>query len=406
MLALVSLTRNACRLCEAELISVFTLPSTPAANAFQTTRAAAVSLPKFPLEVNQCTRCEHFQLGVVVDAVHLFSDYAYTTGSSPALVEHFSELAGLLVAELEKNNLANRKSIILEVGSNDGSFLAAMRTLGCNVLGVEPAKNLAEAANDCGIATLNTFFNEKTATLIAKDGLIDAFVATNVFAHIDDLRGALSALKSCAHEQTIGVIEVQYVGALLEKGHFDNIYHEHLDYHGARTFGWALANTGWNVTRIEKISTHGGSLRFWVKNSQAGGRFSVGEDSSAYLQEGTRDFTREWKTLAKKVCAVGAHLREQLRPYNRVLCYGAPAKLTTLMYGLGLEQFPFIGVIDDAPSKQFKFTPGMGLQVLPATALKEANFDAVLVCAWNYSVGIKQKLRNAGVTVPVIVPFE
>ena len=114
MLALVSLTRNACRLCGgAGLTSVFTLPPTPAANAFQATREAAVNLLKFPLTVNRCTHCEHFQLGIVVNAAHLFSDYAYTTGSSPALVKHFENLAGFLAAELLKNDQALRLPRVL-----------------------------------------------------------------------------------------------------------------------------------------------------------------------------------------------------------------------------------------------------------------------------------------------------
>ena len=407
--------RLTCRLCMSKNLKlVFQLPPTPAANNFARSRVEAMQLPKFPLEVNHCVSCGHFQLAHVVDPSYLFSNYAYTTGSSPALRTHFADLAKAVVGEARTprpNGFHSSTPFVLEIGSNDGTFLGEVVKLGCPVIGIEPAANLAAQANDREIRTWNNFFDAKIAQEVQhKFGAIDAWVATNVLAHIDNLIETLSALRLCSKPSTIGCVEVQYMGDLLAGGLFDMVYHEHLDYHSGKSFGAALARQGWNVTRIERVPTHGGSLRFWVRR---GGEYDAGLNEQVVRDESTRDWVREWELLNGKVETVGALLRQQLNPYYRVLCYGAPAKLTTLMYGLKLvrpsddEYLRFIGVIDDAPSKQWRFAPGTGIPVLPATVLRDEAYkpDAILITAWNYAEGITKRIRDTGYTGPIIVPF-
>ena len=256
-------TVMACRLCKSpRFTSMLRLPSTPPANAFQKTPEAAKALSKFPLNVMRCAACGHHQLDTVVDPKLLFSDYVYASGTSKVFVKHFAKYAQKIQAVVR----ASQRSV-LEIGSNDGTFLEALRSTGFSVLGIEPAARLAAQANERGLETRNQFFDASTAIALAQDGLaFDVWTANNVLAHVDDFTGTLEALHHCTGEGSIGVFEVQYLKSLLEGGMFDLVYSEHLDY-------WLLAElvtrlprtTEWQVSDAEVVPTHGGSLRVWVE---------------------------------------------------------------------------------------------------------------------------------------------
>ena len=389
-----------CRLCgSAELVKVFELPDTPAANAFAATKATAQALPKYPLAVNYCNSCHHSQLTHVVDPEELFSGYAYMTGANPVLKGHFTALARTLVERLPN------MPTVLELGSNDGTFLQAVKERGAYVVGVEPGKYLAGLSRDKGIPTFNDFFTADTAEKVTREhGVVDAWVATNVFAHIDQLGETLLALRHCSGPNTIGCVEVQSLDVLLEQGLFDMVYHEHLDYHWWLPFAKGVIPAGWGMTAVENIPTHGGSLRFWLKpTSEEAPSIVVGGLPLAMNQ------SVRWRDLGAKVEASARRLKEKLAPFHRVACFGAPAKLTTLLYGLRLTDESVLDyVVDDAPSKQGRFTPGMGLPIYPTTVLKDAAFtpDAILITAWNYAADIRAKLVAAGLGhIPTIVPF-
>lgn len=396
--------RLRCRLCNYHRFPtaapVFQLPPTPLANAFCKTRAEAQALQNFPLTVHQCPSCGHHQLGHIVDAELMFSEYAYASGTSASFRQHFNDYAK------EVRERYPDASSVLEIGSNDGVMLHALQNVGfTNVLGVEPARNLSQLANAKGFKTLNAFFSER---LIQEHSIhADVWVANNVMAHIDSFVPTMQAL--ALTDATAGVFEVQYLGAMLRGGHFDNIYHEHLDYWLLRELYKHLQYyTPWVVTDAQVVPTHGGSLRIWVthRSEVPTQRPSTASMKMLLDEEKAHDWKRDWAALEQKMEVERRFLHASLGDNQRIAVFGAPAKLTSLMYGLKLTNLNFSYVVDDSTLKQGLFTPGMGLEVFPAQKLLQDPPEVVLVAAWNFADSILRKLNEMGVKAQAVVPFK
>lgn len=406
--------RTTCRLCNNDkLAAVLHLPPTPLANSFMKTREESVALEKFPLDVNCCERCGHHQLGTVVDPKLMFQNYAYASGTAQSFRQHFKEYAEEIVRRFPDTNS------FLEVGSNDGTMLHAMYNAAkcsrsAEVFGVEPAENLVKQCLKEGLNVSHGFFSEK---LVNERRLfnMDFWTANNVLAHINDFVGTLNALALTGAKA--GAFEVQYLGSLLDGGMFDMTYHEHVSYWRATELVNHLhEHTPWAVVDIELVPTHGGSLRVWVERSgEVPTRPHLHPDFRVYHfieTESRRDWAMSWGVLKEKMDAERERLRSLLEG-KRVVIYGAPAKLTTLLYGLGLNKgVDFAYVVDDSPLKQGLFTPGTGLPVVGVDHLKRhakggGTVDTVLVGAWNFAEGIVMRLREMGFEHnQIVVPFE
>ena len=398
-------TVTQCRLCRSKrLTPVLSLPPTPPANAFQKSREVAVTLTRFPLNVMRCENCGHHQLDAVVNAHVLFSDYVYASGTSPVFRAHFERYAeevDRLVAPVR----GGRAPRILELGSNDGTFLRALQKRGFATLGVEPAFGLAAEANRNGALTWNGFFTAALAEDVKhRFGPVDAWTANNVLAHIDDFVGTLQALHLCCSDDAVGVFEVQYLERLLQLGAFDMCYHEHLDYWRlTELVAWLPLVTGWRVVDASVTSPHGGSLRVWVR--------SVNRPPSEHLETvsglllGEERGGQSFEQLIKRIEQCRTALLKMLpsgKPTGTV-AYGAPAKLSTFVETLGLaDRLDY--VIDDSPLKQGLFAPGSGLEVRDSTALR-THPKRIVITAWNFADSIVKKLREAGCTSQLIVPF-
>ena len=384
-----------CRLCmHGDLRSILKLPDTPLANDFSVSKTHQ---EKFPLEVVLCRACGHSQLRHVVDPRLMFSDYRYVSGTSPSFVKHFEEYAQAMSTKLGS---VNRKPFVVELGSNDGTLLKSVQRLGFRVLGVEPAQNLATT---CGVPTVCDFFGEGTAGQIRDNyGLADVIVANNVLAHIDDLDAVMRGVKRLLAPDGFLVLEVQYLGALLETGAFDLCYHEHLDYHAVAPLVGFLRRHELQLFDVDKVPTHGGSIRCWVQH--IGGPYQPQPKNLSELIEaeelhGILDGTG-WLGVAAMVQQTKTELRTIIDTYKagraNIVAYGAPAKLTTFMYGLGLTADDIDYVVDDAKEKQGRYTPGLHIPVLPPSTLIDAERGfphLCLISAWNFSIQILEKLK-------------
>ena len=403
---------NQCRLCRSTRLSTaLALPSTPPANAFQKTAQAARKLERFPLYMLRCSTCGHHQLSCSVDPKVLFSDYVYASGTSAVFRAHFEEYARTIRRRTENSGLA------LELGSNDGTMLQALRDGGFSqVLGVEPANGLAERANERGLHTLNRFFGVSAAELIREEyGCADVWTANNVLAHVPDFVGTLQALHHCTKPNTLGVFEVQYLASMVEGGMFDLVYHEHLDYWLlTELVRWLPKTTGWSVFDVQQIPTHGGSLRVWLQSVESMlPLIQTPAVETLVRQEAFHDWASRVDTeLMRKMQHARLELMSLLPEQDSVtgqtgtVAYGAPAKLCTLVEAFGLAN-RIDYVVDDSPLKMGLFAPGSGLEVRSPTVLNDtANPPKrVLITAWNFADSIVKKLRDAGLTCPIIVPF-
>ena len=386
------------------------------------TREEAVALKKYPLSINTCRRCGHHQLGIVVDPTLMFSNYAYASWTSESFRNHFTEYAREIYRRYGRMNAApydngppsqyspRRLSLpkfsVLEVGSNDGTMMKALFSAGAtHVRGVEPAVNLAKQCTDEGLNVTCAFFDEQVATNPNLAGT-DFWVANNVLAHVDDFVGTLKALALTGAKA--GVFEVQYLGALLDGGMFDMVYHEHIDYWRATELVEHLhKHTQWFVHDVELVPTHGGSLRVWVTRRAEGAHPDYHmPDLEVVHAERKRNWPEACHAVSTKMEAERKQLWALLGDGKRVAIFGAPAKLTTLLYGLRITNLNFSYIVDDSPLKQGLYAPGTGLWVTKPEQLKLDPPDAVLVGAWNFAKHIVPRVADLCPGIPIVTPFD
>ena len=381
--------RRDCRACgSTRLEAILDLGSTALANDFLAADEAAAYDHYHPLRLRLCRDCSLVQLADVVDPEVLYRNYAYVTSSSKTMDAHLGAQAREVLAA------APGAKKVLEIASNTGEYLQKFKALGCEVLGVEPAANIAEIAQRQGIATRVEFFNAHTAPAIrASWGAPDVVLGRHVFAHIDDLKGLLSGLDAIAHPRTLIGFEVPYLADFLEKTEFDTIYHEHLSYVPVRAVEALLRGSPFQIERVVHYPIHGGSILFQLRRRAAG--VPVHESVAAALKREADlrlDDPRTWEGFAQRVAKIRRDLPVLIRSLKkqgkRVIGYGASAKGNTLLNtsGLGAEDLDYI--IDNTPFKQGKLAPGSWIPVRPPEALLDDQPDYALLLAWNFAAEI------------------
>jgi SAM-dependent methyltransferase len=402
--------RKTCRLCGgARLTLVLELAPTPPANAFVSREELNKPQPCFPLDVFFCEDCAHAQLLDIVDPAVLFENYVYVSGTSPSFVAHFESYAKSVLDQFKPAP----GSLVVDIGSNDGTLLRFFQKAGMKVLGIDPAKNIAEQATRSGIETMTGFFNPQIAKDIrTKYGPASVITANNVFAHIDNLEGVVEGIKTLLAPDGVFVFEVSYLVDVFEKTLFDTIYHEHLDYHSVKPLVPFFKRLGMELIEAQRVSSHGGSLRGIAQLK--GGPHKVGasvaqaitaeEKLGLHKAETFRQFGENINSLKT---ALGKLLRELKASGKKIAGFGAPAKATTLMYhfGIGPDLIDFIA--EDSPLKQNLFSPGSHIPVLPRAAIYEQKPDYVLILAWNFAEPIIKSLRpyiDAGGHLIVPIP--
>jgi len=390
-------TRKDCRLCKSKNLKlVIKLTPTPPANAFVKENKLSEVQDCFPLDLFQCLDCKHVQLLTVIDPKILFKDYVYVSGTSPVFIRHFEKLAEKVIS---KYNLKKR-SLIVEIGSNDGTLLKFFKRSGMNVLGIDPATEIAKTATDKGIETLPLFFDKKLAKSIRKGkGAAKVIPANNVFAHVDDMEGFVEGVRELLDEDGIFIFEVSYLVDVFEKTLFDMTYHEHLAYHSVVPLISFFKKHGLELIETFRVNTHGGSLRGIVQLE--GGPWEVGESVlklkqlEAHLGLENPDMLIQF---GKRIDTLGRQLKKLIQGFKdngkTIIGFGAPAKATTLMYHFGINNDLLDFIIDDSPLKQGLYSPGLHIPVLPSQALYDAKPDYALILAWNFAGSIIDNHSN------------
>ena len=383
--------RQACALCrsgEASLVDVLRLPATPPANEFASEASRASIQDTIPLTLVLCRSCGHLQLAEIVDPERLFRRYVYVSGTSPVFVEHFRRYASDTISRFD----LDRSSLVIEVGSNDGTLLQQYRAQGVEkVLGIDPAVDIAKAAEAAGVPTIASFFTPDLAQRVRSDhGTATLACANNVFAHTEDIRGFAEGVRALLADEGVFVFEVSYLTDVIEKLLFDTIYHEHLAYHAVAPLARFFHSLDMRLFDAERIDSHGGSIRCFACKRPSShletGRLReliASEERLGLFQSGV------YGDFARRIDERGAVLRERLRSLRsagkRIAGFGAPAKLTTLTYafGIGSESIDFI--VDDSPWKQGLYTPGTHIPVVTSASLYEQQPDYCVIFAWNFA---------------------
>lgn len=380
-----------CRLCKGKLSEPkLNLGKTPLANEFVKTKEPQ---DLFPLEVCVCELCRHYQLNEQVDPERMFRNYLFVAGTSPVNVEHFRQYA---VHIIKKFNL-QPGSKILDIASNDGILLKHFKDLGMEILGIDPAENIAKIANENEIHTIADFFTRDLANkILIKYGQFDLITANNVFAHVPDMIGFAKGVQKLLKPNGVFSFEVSYFGDVCDKTLFDTIYHEHSSYHTIKPLMSFFNFHKMKIFDVEAISNHGGSIRVYVQNVY-GDHSAYGTDLGSLIYE-EHDIGKKVTRLQKDIKLLGYELREKLQELKSqgksIAIYGVPAKATTLMYALKIDESMIDFAVDDAPLKQDTFTPGKHIPVLPTSAIYDSKPDVLLVLAWNFAESIIKNHPN------------
>ncbi len=379
---------SVCRSCGASFfIPVLDLGTTPLANSLLTAEQLTAPEPSFPLNVVMCAACSLVQLDYTVPPESMFSTYVYFSSFSTTMLDHANKLVSQVIAE--RGLSANNR--VIEIASNDGYLLQYYKQAGVEVLGIEPAQNIAEVARDeKGIPTLTEFFGQSLADKLAADGtLADIIHGHNVMAHVPDINGFVGGLKTILKPDGVIVIEAPYLKNLLDEVEFDTVYHEHIFYFSLTALDQVFARHGLTIFDVVRVPIHGGSLRIFAAHSMVAERRQSVNDLLEEEDNWGVATTQGYQAFAQRVAHLKQSLVETLQTLKsqgkRIAVYGASAKGSTLLNTFGITHELIDFVVDRSTVKQGLYTPGTHLHIKPPSALLDEQPDAVLLLTWNFA---------------------
>jgi methylation protein EvaC len=387
---------RSCRACGAPITAFMSFGRMPIANGFLT-EAEVADEYFFQLAPAFCSACGMFQLIEQPAPERMFhGQYAFHSRTSRHMQLHFERFAALV---RDRVLAAREDPFVVELGSNDGIMLRHFRAAGIRHLGIEPSENVADVARQEGIQTISEFFDPGLAQrIVAQHGRADAILAANVMCHIPDIRGVAAGVAALLQPDGVLMFEDPYLGDMLAKTSYDQIYDEHVFIFSATSVAAVFGAHGLELIDLLPQTTHGGSMRYVLAPR---GSHAVGPAVAAVLDEerrqgldrpGTYDRFRERCEASREALR---SLLDRLRDEGRrVVGYGATSKSTTVMNycGLGPEHIEFVS--DTTPIKQGKLTPGTHIPVKPYEAFADNPPEYALLFAWNHAAEIFEKEQS------------
>jgi methylation protein EvaC len=372
----------------------------PLGNGF---RSPADTSPEyfFELAVAQCERCAMVQLVTQPDPAQMFHDsYAFFSSTSARMGDHFREVA----ETIRTSYLDGDDPFVAEIGSNDGIMLQHFAKDGIRHLGIEPSANVAEVARGKGINTITEYFNADLANrIVAEHGQADAFFGANVMCHIPDLNSVAVGIKALLKPKGVLIFEDPYLGDIVEKTSYDQIYDEHAFYFSVTSVREWFARHDMEVIDAEHQEVHGGSMRYTVahkgarKVSDAVGRQLRREQELGLREPAT--FVQFRKNVERSRDELMGVLNEIRESGQSVVGYAATSKSTTVINYCGITTDHVEYICDTTPLKHGKVSPGGHIPVRPYQEFKNNYPDFALLFAWNHSAEImakEERFRSSG----------
>lgn len=386
-----------CRFCGAGLEHTFVdLGKSPLCESFLERSQLNTMEPFYPLHALVCGQCFLVQLQEYVSGEHIFGgDYAYFSSFSDSWLDHCRRYAEAMAARLA----LGADSRVVELASNDGYLLQNFVRMGITAMGIEPARNVAAAAQRKGVTTLVRFFGTELAEELAGRGeQADLLIANNVLAHVPDLNGFVEGMRIVLKSDGVITVEFPHLLRLIEGGQFDTIYHEHFCYFSFVVVERLFAAHGLSIFDVDELATHGGSLRIYATH-KGGAR-----DQAAPAVEALRrreiaygmERLETYRTFARRTQEIKADLLTFLidarREGRTVVGYGAPGKGNTLLNYCGIRTDLLAYTVDRNPYKHGRFTPGTHIPIFPPQKIEQTRPDYVLILPWNLKDEIVEQL--------------
>jgi SAM-dependent methyltransferase/quercetin dioxygenase-like cupin family protein len=379
-----------CRCCDGEnLKRVLSLGFQPLANNL--IKSKKEKIETYPLELNYCTDCFNVQLSCSVSSNQMFENYLYLSSTSKIFQNHFEQAAKKYIKIFK----LSKKDNILDVGSNDGIGLVPFqKNFFTNLYGIEPAKNLSKITKKLKIKTFNNYLNLKLANKINKQ--FKLITASNVFAHNDDLNSMTEAVKKLLRDDGVFIIEVQYLLNTIKDLTFDNIYHEHVNYWSVTCLKKYLNKFDLILFDVEKIDTHGGSIRAYISKNNK--KYKITSNVDRIVLEEKKfgiDKFETFNNFASKIYKLKNNFQNNLKKLNpkKIVFYGSPAKATTKLNFYGLNSGVF-DTIEDNPLKIGRMIPGVNVSICNKKKYLNVELDCIIVLAWNFFNEIKKNNKD------------
>jgi len=395
---------GSCRHCGAALSRSFCdLGMSPLANSYISPAQLSLAESYYPLHAFVCSDCYLVQLQEFESPQHIFSDYLYFSSYSSSWLKH----AERYVKEVSERFGLGASHQVIEIASNDGYLLQYFQARGVPVLGIEPAANVAQVAQEKGIPSLAEFFGTGLAKrLVAEGRRADLLIGNNVLAHVPDLNDFVQGLKALLSPTGLITLEFPHLLRLMQQNQFDTIYHEHFSYFSLLTVERVFKAHGLCVFDVEELSTHGGSLRIFATHLEgASHQQSAAHQQSQSVdalrrQEGDAglarletyaDFEQQVQRTKRNLLTFLIQAKEQAKS---VVAYGAPAKGNTLLNycGAGTDLIDY--TVDLSPHKQGKLLPGTRIPIFAPSRIAETKPDYLLVLPWNLRMEITSQMAQ------------
>ena len=385
---------NKCKICNSKLNYIMSFGEMPLANGFLQKKLDNEYF--FELEIGICDSCYMFQIISQPDPKKMFhQNYAFISGTSNYMKKHFAEFADDIIKK------KSSKLFVVEIGSNDGIMLEHLSRARIKHVGIEPSKNVADLSKKKGVNVINSFFDIACSKKIQNDySKADIIFAANVMCHIPDINEVMMACSNLLKENGTITFEDPYLGSMIEKNSYDQIYDEHVFLFSARSIKEMATINNLELIDLKEIPTHGGSMRYTLAHK---GINKVSDNVENYLEKEKELGLFELKTYKnfKKKCEKSKNdLKEFLinakKNNKRVIGYGATSKSTTILNYCGIRDDLLECIVDITPTKQGKFSPGMHIPIKSFDYIKDQYPDYFLLLAWNHQKEILDKEKSFG----------
>jgi SAM-dependent methyltransferase len=388
----------ACLFCAAPLRQTFVdLGMSPLCESFLTAEQLNQMEPFYPLHVWVCERCFLVQVEEYVRPERIFTEYAYFSSYSDSWLAHARAYVEMITARLG----LGADSRVVELGSNDGYLLQFFVARGIPVLGVDPAKNVAEKAIARGVPTITRLFGRQTASeLVAGGHRADLVCGANVLAQVPDVNDFVAGITLLLKPGGVVTIEFPHLMRLMAENQFDTIYHEHFSYFSFLTAERIFAAHGLTLFDVEELPTHGGSLRVYGRHAAdtakpvtARARDLRDRERAAGLErlETYASFTEQVHETKRRLLdfLIGARRQDK-----RIAGYGAPGKGNTLLNYCGIRTDFLEYTVDRNPYKHGRFLPGTHIPIFPVERIVETRPDYLLILPWNLKDEIMEQMAH------------
>ena len=384
-----------CLICDNEYTPFVDFGNMPIANAFSL-KEELIDEYTFRMQVGFCSKCKMVQLVEQPDREKMFHDnYAFFSSTSSYMIDHFKLFANS-VAELQD---LNKNSFVVEIGSNDGILLQNFNNMNVPSLGIEPSKNVANVAINKGMNVLSEFFDQPLAErILSSYQQADAILSANVMCHIPYMHSIYKGVKVLLKDDGVFIFEDPYLGEIIEKTSFDQIYDEHVFLFSAISVNNLANMHGLELIDVEAQITHGGSMRYTLAHK---GMKHISKNVADLIEKemvlGLDDnksylgFTDSVNQIKRNLIELLTDLKSQGK---KIVAYGATSKSTTVTNYFGITPNLVESIYDTTPIKQNKFSPGAHIPVLPYDQFHDSNPDYVLLFAWNHAAEIMKKEKD------------